>query len=120
MLTRANQFMLATITGALLATGCGSDNNGGPSGPPADGNTVDATPSLTFTPATLTISAGETVTFAFGTVQHNVFFDDPTVASLNIEAPSANLSVNRTFATAGTFTYSCHIHPTMHGTVVVQ
>jgi plastocyanin len=33
---------------------------------------------------------------------------------------NANTSVTRTFETAGTFTYTCHIHPDMHGKVVVQ
>ena len=120
MLTRTNRFMLATLTGALLATGCGGDdNNGGSNGPPTDGNTINATPSETFTPASLTINAGETLTFVFGSLAHNVFFDQDTAPD-DIPAPTSNASVDRTFPTAGTFTYTCHIHPQMHGTVVVQ
>ena len=34
--------------------------------------------------------------------------------------PPANVGVERTFAVAGTFTFTCHIHPQMHGTVEVQ
>jgi len=30
------------------------------------------------------------------------------------------VGVERTFAVAGTFTFTCHIHPQMHGTVEVQ
>ena len=36
-----------------------------------------------------------------------------------IPGTNANTSVPRTFATAGTFEYDCHIHPGMKGTVVV-
>jgi plastocyanin len=31
-----------------------------------------------------------------------------------------NTSVQRTFGTAGTFSYHCTIHPEMTGTIVVQ
>jgi len=30
------------------------------------------------------------------------------------------VSVTRTFATAGTYAYTCHIHPSMQATVVVR
>jgi plastocyanin len=120
MLTRTTQFTLAMLTGVLLAAaGCGSDSGGTTSPPPAD-NTVAATPSLTFSPATLTVSAGTAVTFAFGSVQHNVFFDPTTGAPANIPDPSSNVNVERTFPTAGSFHYTCHIHSGMQGTIVVQ
>jgi hypothetical protein len=32
---------------------------------------------------------------------------------------NTNTSVQRTFAAAGVYNYNCHIHPGMHGTVVV-
>jgi plastocyanin len=120
MLTRTTQFTLAMLTGVLLAVaGCGSDSDGGNSPPPAD-DTVTATPSLTFSPATLTVSSGTVVTFAFGSVPHNVFFDPATGAPGNIPDPSSNVNVERTFPTAGSFHYTCHIHPGMQGTIVVQ
>ena len=121
MLTRTTQFTLALLTGVLLAAaGCGSDSGGDSTSPPPADNTVAATPSLTFSPATLTVSAGETVTFAFGTVGHNVFFDTQTGAPANIEGTNANVDVPRTFSTAGSFHYTCNIHPGMQGTIVVQ
>jgi hypothetical protein len=60
------------------------------------------------------------VTFAFGSVGHNVFFDTAAGAPADIPGINANTSVTRIFNTAGTFTYICHIHPSMQGTVVVQ
>jgi plastocyanin len=121
MLTRTTQLTLAMLTGILLAaTGCGSDSGGDTTSPPPADNTVAATPSLAFSPATLTVSPGEQVTFAFGTVGHNVFFDPQSGAPANIEGTNASVNVARTFSTAGSFHYTCHIHPGMQGTIVVQ
>jgi plastocyanin len=88
---------------------------------PVTAATVQATPSIAFTPSRVNLLAGGTVTFDFGSVEHDVFFDNaPTGAPANITAPSANKSVTLTFATKGTYVYNCHIHPGMTGTVVVQ
>lgn len=103
---------------ALSLAACGSDYGGSSAPPPP--RTVQATPSLSFTPATLTVNAGDAVTFAFGSVAHNVFFDAQTGAPTDIAGQNANTSVQRTFATAGSYHYTCHIHPGMQGTVVVQ
>lgn len=124
MLTRTIRLQLVILTGVLAAAyGCsgGSSDGGSPTAPsPSSGNTVNATPSLAFSPATITVNAGDVVTFAFGSVAHNVFFDAVAGAPANIEGTNANVSIPRTFTMAGTFPYTCHIHPTMHGTVVVQ
>ncbi len=119
MLTRKTRLALATLTGALMAVACGG-NGYGTTAPPPPGNTVAATPSLTFTPGTLPVNAGETVTFAFGSVPHNVFFTQQAGAPADIAGNNANVSIARTFATAGTYGYTCHIHPSMQGTVVVR
>lgn len=120
MSTRPIGFTLALLCGVLAAYGCGSDGGGDVTAPPPAGNTVAATPSLTFTPPTLTVNAGDVVTFAFGSVAHNVFFAAKGGVPTDIQGSNANVSVQRTFATAGTFEYTCHIHPSMHGTVVVR
>ena len=119
MSTRNTGLVLATLTAALLAMACGG-SYGGTAGPPPAGNTVAATPSLTFDPATLTVNVGETVTFAFGSVPHNVFFTQQAGAPADIAGNNTNVSITRTFATAGTYAYTCHIHPSMHATVVVR
>jgi len=114
------------VTAAAVA--CGGDGNGyggvtdpGGGGPPTATATVRATPTIQFTPATVELTTGGTVTFDFGTVEHNVFFDNaPPGAPANITAPSANQTVARTFTTAGQYRCNCHIHPGMTGTINVH
>ena len=107
---------------SLIALGaCGGDSATGPVDPtPVPTATVQATPSLQFTPGRVTLTVGGTVTFDFGVVEHDVFFDNaPAGAPANIPDPSANTTVTRTFTTTGTYVYNCHLHPGMRGTVVV-
>ena len=87
--------------------------------PPASG-TISATPNITFDPSPLNIVAGGTATFAFGSVGHNVYFDAATGAPADIPGVNVNTSVTRVFPTAGTYVYTCHIHPGMTGHIVVS
>ncbi len=77
---------------------------------------------FSFTPSTLAnIPAGTTITWAWQgtTAAHNVTFAAATGAPANITDRTSG-SVQRTFNTAGTFTYQCTNHPaTMNGTVTV-
>lgn len=103
-----------TIGGSTGGTGGGNNQN-----PPA--NTINASPSLAFSPSTLTVNAGDVVTFAFGSVAHNVAFDNPVAATpADIGGFNSNTSIQRTFTTSGTYTYHCTIHPFMTGSVVVR
>jgi plastocyanin len=107
---------IAAVAAAITACG-GSDRL--PTAP-AGGLTISSTPSLTFSPASLTVSAGDVVTFAFGAIAHNVFFDAAAGAPANIEGSNASVSVTRTFTSPGAYHYTCHIHAGMQGTVTVR
>lgn len=116
-LTRAA--LVLTICAAFAAC-----SNSSPNGPTTTGSStkVTATASLAFTPPTVSIHPGDSVTWVFQSVGHTVTFDAVAGAPANIgsvSSPQANVSVTRVFAVAGTYTYHCSIHPTMTGSVVV-
>jgi plastocyanin len=75
---------------------------------------------ISFSPRSLTVSRGTTVTFAFrddGTT-HNV-----TSTAGSRFKPIANRSsgsVRRTFRRAGTYRYDCTLHPGMTGRITVR
>lgn len=106
---------------ASLAVACSSDSDepAGPSGTPQSA-VVQATPQITFTPAQVTIQSGGTVTWQFGSVPHNLFFEDAPGTPQDIPGFNSNTSFSRTFDTEGTFDYECMIHPGMRGSVVVS
>jgi len=119
------RFIIATVVALAACGGGGSDTShptdAGSPDPVVAAATVHATPAIQFTPANVTLAVGGTVTFDFGDVAHNVFFDNaPAGAPANITAPSASTTVVRTFGTKGRYTYNCHLHPGMSGVVVVQ
>ncbi|HET7613503.1 MAG TPA: plastocyanin/azurin family copper-binding protein [Gemmatimonadaceae bacterium] len=115
-LSLAAALACGSITGSY---GGGGGGGGGP--PPPPPATVEARPTLVFTPGNLTITAGETMTFSFGSVGHDVTFDNRVAATpADIPGANANKSVQRTFAVAGVYQYHCNIHPGMAGTVTVQ
>jgi plastocyanin len=50
---------------------------------------------------------------------HNVVFAQRVGAPTDIDV-SANITISRTFGTAGTFNYQCTVHAGMNGVVVVS
>jgi len=70
-----------------------------------------------FQPASVEIATGGTVTWTnTGQAPHTVTADDGSFDSGTL-SPGATFS--QTFATAGTFTYHCNIHPQMTATIIV-
>lgn len=114
------------LTALLLAGGlvaCGSSSSSsGPSGsgssPSASGNMV-MIKGFAFHPSSLTVKVGTKVTFVNeDSVTHTA------TSSSNAPIDSGNLTKGQsytvTFTKAGTYSYTCTIHPYMKGTIVVQ
>jgi plastocyanin len=71
-----------------------------------------------FQPTTITITAGQTVTWQnIGSAQHTVTADDGSFYSGPLDP--GNQFANR-FDKPGTYTYHCSIHTQMKGTVIVK
>lgn len=72
-----------------------------------------------FQPATVTITAGEIVTWTNrGTVDHTVTSDDGTTMVSGPLTPGSSFA--NLFGVPGTYRYHCAIHSQMHGAVVVE
>lgn len=70
-----------------------------------------------YQPSTLTVSAGQTATWRnSGLGPHTVTADSGQFDSQKLESGE---TFSYTFTLPGTYLYSCTIHPTMHGKVVV-
>jgi plastocyanin len=123
--------LVSGFAGALLLVSCG----GGSTSPYGGGGGGGCTPTATkictaggiqFSPATLTVAAGTTVTWENGDgVGHTV--TSATGSADTYDMALASGTVSHQFATAGTYNYYCKIHgingtpPTgMHGTITVQ
>jgi plastocyanin len=73
---------------------------------------------MAFSPATLTITAGTTVTWINkDTINHTVTSDTPL---FNSGIVTSNGSFSYTFNNSGTFPYHCSIHPAMKASIVVN
>ncbi|TMA26399.1 MAG: hypothetical protein E6J78_13800, partial [Deltaproteobacteria bacterium] len=126
---------IATIDSNGLATGASS---GGPITVTATISTVPpGTAQLTVTPAVTTttiewslaaqtttvvttISAGQQVQWHNADTTHSVVPDSAPPPQMEGPAATGATYGAQTIATAGTYHYHCGIHPTMHGTIVVQ
>ncbi len=112
------KYQNAAIVAVMAALVSCSDSNS-PNNPAPMAATVTATTSQTFDPKTVQVATGGAVTWKFQSLGHNVTFDNVAGAPADIGGVNSNTSIARTFATNGTFTYHCTIHPGMTGTVQV-
>ncbi len=108
--------LLALIATVVLSAACGGNEDSGPVTPEA---ATVLMPGFLFTPFTITIGVGETVTFDFPAESHNVIFEKVAGAPADIQE-TINRKVARSFPVAGTFPYDCTIHPGMSGVVVAR
>jgi plastocyanin len=115
----------------LCLTACGSGySSPTPTTPVVPTGPTDVTvANNSFTPATLSVTSGNTVTWTWNTcsggdgygsgqtcVNHDILFDDGTTSGTLSQG-----SYQRKSTTAGTYAYHCSIHgAAMSGKVVVQ
>ena len=108
---------------ASFSAGCtssqGSAQPAGATPAPATANTITIK-DFTFSPATLTVKTGTTVTWVNeDSMSHTVVSDDGSGFPFTSARLSTGASFQQTFTQAGTYPYYCSIHPSMKGTIVV-
>jgi plastocyanin len=92
-----------------------------PPPPTAPTTATVTTPGTTFSPASVSIATGGSVTWQFtGSTRHNVTFTGTAPTGGNVPDTDAGGSATRRFGAAGTYGYTCTRHAGMNGTVVVQ
>ena len=111
--------LLAIFALILAACGSSTESSAADDGGGSAGETVSMA-NTTFTPSTLTVPAGTTVTFT-DTAGHTVTegtdgvaVDDPIVDE------DGGSDVPVTFDEAGTYDITCKIHPSMNMTITVE
>jgi plastocyanin len=124
--SRSSLFGAALVALVLVLAAC---SGGGTSAPPAsvgggsEGASTGETVSLAggqFSPATLTIPVGTTVTFT-DTANHTVTEgSDGTAVDDPIVDEDGGSDITVTFDEAGTFNLTCKIHANMNMTVTVE
>ena len=73
---------------------------------------------FTFTPATLTVLAGTTVTWVnHDDVPHTVTANDKAFTSAALDTDDR---FSHTFTAPGTYSYFCTVHPHMTGQIIVK
>jgi plastocyanin len=129
---------LVLSLGTLSLTGCSPADSAEPDASASTQKAVDSDVtlvSLNFMPETLTVSAGDTVTWVNGesithTITSGTFSDVDESTGLRGSEAADGLFDERlgeeggtfsyTFDTAGTYQYFCDIHDGMNATVVVE
>jgi plastocyanin len=109
---------------ACLAAGCSSHQSAAtPAANPApasSGNSV-MIKGFAFSPDTLTVKPGTTVTWTNGDgTSHTVASDAGAPVAFSSDPIANGASYTFTFSQPGTYTYHCSIHPSMKGTIIVQ
>ena len=119
---RTNLALFAFL--ASTAVACSKDSTSSPPSPPdlcansGAAATVSANDNYTFTPDSVTITAGQSICWQnTGNLNHIVV--EPSAGRFGGDLPGGQTLVN-TIITTGVFLYRCNRHSTMTGTVVVN
>jgi plastocyanin len=110
---------------ACSFSGCTSNQSPATSTPttptPAAGLNSIAIKNFAFSPATLTIKTGTTVTWMNQDgAPHKIASDPGSVVAFTSESLANGATYQFTFNQTGTCSYHCTIHPSMKGTIIVQ
>jgi plastocyanin len=115
---------LIAVIGSLFITGCGQNNHPIATAPPATAIKASATiqqiaiDNFSFSPATITVAAGTTITWTnHDDVPHTVTADDK---QFNSGAMDTDDRFSRIFSTPGTYSYFCAVHTHMTGRIIVK
>jgi len=104
---------------ALLSSTHGKDSQTRESAPVKATTTEVAIDNFSFSPNALTVSVGATVTWTnHDNVPHVVSSADNQFKKSNVLKTGQSFS--HTFATTGTYSYFCAIHPRMTGKIIVK
>jgi len=104
---------------ALLSSTHGKDSQTRESAPVKATKTEVAIDNFSFSPNALTVSVGATVTWTnHDNVPHVVSSADNQFKKSNVLKTGQGFS--HTFATTGTYSYFCSIHPRMTGKIIVK
>jgi plastocyanin len=125
------RLLTLAVAASIAAASCGGGGDGTAStspgnGVPPGGNTPPPAPVQTnqvgigddfFSPANIQVPVGTTVTWTWSASQilHNVTFADASTSG----DKNAGATFQKTFTSAGTFTYLCTLH-NMQGSILVQ
>ncbi|PQP26742.1 copper-binding protein [Rhodococcus opacus] len=109
--------LAASISMAGVVSGCGSPDTAAPEAPTGP---VVQVANMAYAPATLTVKAGDTVTWNFDDrgVTHDVVGVGAAKSVLRSRLMQTG-TFTYTFTEPGTYEYTCSLHPEMTGTVVV-
>ena len=84
----------------------------------AAGEVTVAIADFAFSPADITATAGQSITFTNNdSAPHTATLDDDSCGTPNIAQGESN---GLTFSTAGTYPFHCNVHPNMKGTITVS
>ncbi|MGH8871215.1 MAG: cupredoxin domain-containing protein [Acidimicrobiia bacterium] len=110
--------VLVLVTALVLTVGACGDGGGSTTSPGGGEERVEMA-DFAFSPDTLTVPVGTTVTWenTDASLPHTSNSDDGVWDSGTLN-PGDDFSF--TFDEAGTFTYVCRIHPSMTGSIVVE
>lgn len=112
--------LAAALLALVLLVGCSSGGSGSTGGTGATGGSSSGATviekGIAFDPSTLEVKVGDVVTFENqDSAPHNVSIDGKELGN-----QTQGQSVTWTAEKAGTYPYSCTIHPSMTGEIVVK